>query len=50
MNAKLAWGISVFMFLPMVTGCLQSTGVVRGQSPGYQTENPTQPASRQMRA
>ena len=33
----------MFVFLPMVTGCMQSTGVVRGQSPGYQIENPTQP-------
>ena len=43
MNAKLALGISMFVFLPLATGCLQSTGVVRGQSPGYQSEMPMQP-------
>ena len=43
MNAKIAWGISMFVFLPMVTGCMQSAGVVRGQSPGYQAEYTAQP-------
>lgn len=33
MNAKLIWGITAAILLPLTYGCSQSPGLVRGQSP-----------------